>query len=114
MPKVPAGYKMKFTDVPFISELKARGYDYKNLPAILETSPKNYIKLFQEPERFTYRQFIILSHLLLKPIPEIINTLIKTPIESPHYLREDYNAHHHVKQIKAELIAKEIIKPDLI
>jgi len=109
MARIPSGYKMKFLELPFIEQLKDLGYTYKNLPSILGTSRDNYIKLFQEPTRFTLKQLMILSYLLSKPLPEIMNTLFKTPVQSPHYLKEDYSTNYHVQKIKADLIAKNIL-----
>ena len=56
-----AGHKAKHSELPFISELRSLGYDYKNLPKILGVSHLHYIRLFQEPERLTIKQVTILS-----------------------------------------------------
>lgn len=115
MARFKAGHRAKFDDVPFIKALRDKGYNRANLPAILGVNKDRYTLLFQEPERMTGRQYIIISQLLCIPLTEVINTLFRTPPQSPHYLTEDYSSSYHVKKIKEELIIKQAnIKPDLI
>ena len=100
------GHNSKYQNVPFVRELKERGYDRTNLPKILRVNKDKLTTLLQEPTRLTGEQYIILSHLLCIPLSEVINTLFRTPPQSPHYLKEDYSTNHHVEKIKAELATK--------
>lgn len=104
------GHKAKYFNLPFISELRTLGYDYKNLPKILGVSHLHYIRLFQEPERMTGKQYIIISQLLSIPLKDVINTLLRQPAKSPHFLTEDYNQNHHIKAIRNDLIEKGVIQ----
>lgn len=106
MPAFRQGQKEDINNLPFIRALRERGYNWKNLPQILGTSPTNYLKLFEQPDKMTGKQYIILSQLLLIPLPEVINTLFRTPPQSPHYLKGDYSTNSHVEKIKAELATK--------
>ena len=97
------GHRAKPIDVPFIERLRELGYNSRNLPQILGVSKAHWLLIFQEPNRMTGTQYIILSHLLCIPLATVINTLFKTPPQSPHYLTEDYSTNYHVQKIKEEL-----------